>query len=72
MKDLLFSLFGIYEPFVYETSETIYDTSGSAFSYTTSNIVSPDWPWILGVLGFFLILFCIFRFLYIVIGGRKR
>lgn len=70
MKELLLALFGEYEPFVYESTETLYNAAGEAVGTSVSNSVLPDFVWLAGVCGFFLILFCLMRFLYNVIGGR--
>lgn len=71
MKELLLDLFGAYEPYVYEVTETLYDSFGEATGTSVSYAVLPDYVWIAGVFGFFLILFCLMRFLYNVIGGRR-
>lgn len=69
MKDLLIDLFGSYTPYEYTITEIIYDSNGNATGSVVSSAVIPDWVWICGVAGFFLILFCLLRFLYNVIKG---
>lgn len=56
MKDLLFTLFGEYEPILNSDGEIIQGLSGI------------DYPWILGVLIFMLFLYCILR----MIGGFTK
>lgn len=70
MKELLIALFGEYEPYVYENTYTLFNTNGEATGTAVTNSVLPDFVWILGVCGFFLICFSVLRFLYNVIGGR--
>lgn len=68
MKELIINLFGSYEPIVFNTQHQIV-TSGGAIDYVENvSVVHPDFAWIFGVLGFFLVLFCVFR----IIGGFFR
>lgn len=57
MKDLIISIFGVYEPVsvINALGETEY----------LSGMAGVDWPYVLGVLGFFVTLYCILR----IIGG---
>lgn len=70
MKELLLDLFGAYEPYVYENTITLFNNNGEPTGQAIENAVMPDYVWIAGVCGFFLILFCCLRFLYNVIGGK--
>lgn len=60
MKDLIISIFGTYEPVTYTQiigeEELVYIPDGFA---------GVDMPYVLGVLGFFLVLYCFLR----LIGG---
>lgn len=57
MKDLIISIFGVYEPVsvINALGETEY----------LSGVAGVDWPYVLGVIGFFVTLYCILR----IIGG---
>lgn len=57
MKDLIISIFGTYEPITYlnDLGETVY----------LQGVAGVDWAYVLGVLGFFVTLYCILR----IIGG---
>lgn len=83
MKSLLESIFGTYEPVVYEfTSKFLQQNQelidGEVYTYdsvqtVTNEVVASgaagvDWPYVLGVLGFFLVVYCIFR----IIGGLAK
>lgn len=70
MKELLLDLFGEYEPYVYENTITLFNSSGEPTGQAVESAVLPDFVWLAGVFGFFLIGFCVFRFMYNVIGGK--
>ena len=68
MKDLIISIFGEYEPITYQLTSL----AGSADDvYEVTNDVIPngfagcDWTFILGVVAFLIVLYCILR----IIGG---
>lgn len=57
MKDLIISIFGTYEPV--SVINSLGDTE------YLQGMAGVDWPYVLGVLGFFVTLYCILR----IIGG---
>lgn len=57
MKDLIISIFGTYEPV--SVINSLGDTE------YLQGVAGVDWPYVLGVLGFFVTLYCILR----IIGG---
>lgn len=57
MKDLIISIFGTYEPV--SVINALGDTE------YLQGVAGVDWPYVLGVLGFFVTLYCILR----IIGG---
>lgn len=66
MKDLIISIFGSYEPVM--TFETItYEVEGALSTDTievvASGMAGVDWPWIMGVFLFALVLYSLFRIL---------
>jgi len=68
MKELIISIFGEYEPITYQLTTV----GGSADDlYEVTNDVIPnglagcDWTYILGVVAFLIVLYCILR----IIGG---
>lgn len=70
MKELIASIFGEYAPITYETTEYLYDTEGNVISETVSEVVASgasgiDWTYVLGVVAFLVVLYCILR----IIGG---
>lgn len=73
MKELIISIFGVYEPVTYEAISyyTAYSSEGEATLEEVTNTVIPaglagcDWTYILGVVAFLVVLYCILR----IIGG---
>lgn len=67
MLELIQSIFGEYTPIAYDTyvvgSDTLVRTIPSGMS-------GVNWPYVLGVAGFFLVLYCILRILGGVICGK--
>lgn len=66
MKDLIISIFGPYEPVT--TVETVATGIEGALSTETIEVVASgmagvDWPWIMGVLLFAIVLYSLFRIL---------
>lgn len=62
LKDLIISIFGVYDPVTYEVPH--YAADGTLL-YTDSIIGNGfsgvDWPYILGVLAFLVVLYCVLR-----------
>lgn len=71
MKTLLIDLFGDYQPYERQITEVLYDSNGESVGTSVQTVYEPDFVWLSGVFGFFLVLFCVMRFIYNVIGGRK-
>lgn len=73
MKELIISIFGEYEPITYEAISyySAYSSSGDVTLEEVKNTVIPaglagcDWTYILGVIAFLIVLYCILR----IIGG---
>lgn len=80
MKELIEAIFGEYVPITYELTSVVSVPNqqlvdGTVVNYETSstvvNTIIPegmagvDWTYVLGVLGFFIVLYCILR----IIGG---
>lgn len=61
MKDLIESIFGVYTPVMTESELS----DGTIVSVVADGAAGVDWAYILGVLGFFLVVYCILR----IIGG---
>lgn len=60
MKDMVLSLFGPYEPVVNIVDETEVVVSGMA---------GVDWPWVLTVLLFAIVLYSFFRLVGVLLRG---
>ena len=67
MKDLVISIFGIYSPVMSESAVVLTDLDGNSFIETYEVVASGaaglDWPWIMGVLLFAIVLWSLFRLL---------
>lgn len=61
MKDVIETIFGEYMPIVYSTM----DSEGNVLEVIPDGLAGVDWTYVLGVVGFFLVLWCILR----IIGG---
>lgn len=67
MLSLIESIFGTYVPVTYQ----VYDAATQAYeSVIPSGSAGVDWPYVLGVLGFFLMLYCIMRLIGGVFHGK--
>ena len=67
MKEMILSLFGSYEPVTYmEYFQTVAE-DGSAvwnsYEVVASGLAGVDWPWVMGVLLFAIVLYSFFRLL---------
>lgn len=58
MKQLIEIIFGVYEPIKYNTV-----VGEIATSVVADGMAGVDWTYVLGVLGFFLVLYCVLRIL---------
>jgi len=56
MKDFLISLFGSYDPVM-----TVADIGGQQVQVVASGFAGVDWPWIMGVFLFAIVLYSFFR-----------
>lgn len=70
MRDLIISIFGLYQPITYTSTETFYTTEGAVLSETVTEYVAHgaagvDWTYVLGVVAFLVVLYSILR----IIGG---
>ena len=66
MKDLVISIFGPYEPIMtYTTVTTEFEgvVSTELVEVVASGSAGLDWPWIMGVLLFAIVLYSLFRIL---------
>lgn len=64
MKNLIIELFGEYTPVSY--MENVYDAAGEIVNtqeVVASGVAGVDWPWLVGVLLFALVLYSLFRLL---------
>ena len=64
MKNLIIELFGEYIPVTY--MENVYDAAGEVVNMqevVASGVAGVDWPWLVGVLLFALVLYSLFRLL---------
>lgn len=64
MKDLILTIFGAYEPTVTPTVVTsVVDgvTSAEVVDVVASGAAGLDWPWIMGVILFAIVLWSFFR-----------
>ena len=67
MKDLIINLFGSYEPVTWTQYIFTTDVDGSVITESMDVVASGasglDWPWIMGVLLFAIVLYSLFRLL---------
>lgn len=66
MKDLIISIFGAYEPVMTQTAvatEIEGVPSTELIDVVASGAAGLDWPWIMGVLLFAIVLWSLFRIL---------
>lgn len=67
MLELITSIFGQYHPVTYEVYNAVTE---SYETIVAQGFAGVDWPYILAVGGFFLVLFCILRIVGGVICGK--
>lgn len=70
MKALIESIFGVYTPITYSRFVNVIDSSTGQTSTVLEDVVPEglagcDWTYILGVVAFLLVLYCVLR----IIGG---
>ena len=67
MKDLVVSIFGQYEPVMSQSAAVVTDADGlsyiETFDIVASGAAGLDWPWIMGVVLFAIVLWSLFRLL---------
>jgi len=64
MKNLIIELFGAYTPVTY--MENVYDAAGEVVNMqevVASGVAGVDWPWVMGVILFAIVLYSLFRIL---------
>lgn len=57
MREIIESIFGTYIPIFYET----HDAEGNILEVIPAGFAGVDWTYVLGVLGFFVVLYCVLR-----------
>lgn len=67
MLELITSIFGQYHPVTYEVYNAVTE---SYETIVAQGFAGVDWPYILAVGGFFLVLYCILRIVGGVICGK--
>lgn len=69
MRDLIISIFGVYEPVTSMVS--VVDESGAVqiIESVASGMAGVDWPYVLGVFLFAIVLYSFFRLVGVVLGG---
>lgn len=67
MRNMLVSLFGHYEPVTYTHYFTYTAEDGTvlvdSFEQVASGLAGVDWPWVMGVFLFAIVLYSLFRLL---------
>lgn len=67
MKDLILDIFGTYTPVMTEVGLVVTDADGystvETFEAVASGAAGLDWPWLMGVLLFAIVLWSLFRLL---------
>lgn len=67
MLALITSIFGTYSPVTYEVYNAVTESYDNVVAQGFAGV---DWPYLLGVSGFFLVLYCILRIIGGVICGK--
>lgn len=67
MRALIESIFGVYQPITYQVWHQLINPDGSV-SWQLMDDIAPgfagvDWTYVLGVIGFFLMIYCAMRIL---------
>lgn len=65
MKDLILSLFGDYVPVINSTVAA----DGTVIEEVVSGMAGVDWPWVMGVLLFAIVLYSFFRLVGVILRG---
>ncbi len=68
MKDLIVSLFGSYEP-VMTVEPHLVGEALEEVPVVASGVAGVDWPWIMGVLLFAIVLYSFFRLVGVLLRG---
>ena len=69
MRDLIIAIFGQYTPVSYTVYNAATDSYDTVIAQGFSGV---DWPYILGVFGFFMCLYCVLRIIGALIAGGNR
>lgn len=74
MRTLIETIFGTYQPVTYEVWHQLINPDGSV-SWQLMEDIAPgfagvDWTYVLGVLGFFLMVYCAMRILGGVLSAK--
>lgn len=67
MLELINSIFGSYTPVTYDVYNVVTETYDTVVAQGFAGV---DWPYILAVGGFFLVLYCVLRILGGIICGK--
>lgn len=65
MRDLIISIFGEYQPVMTDVYNAVTESYDSVVA---SGLAGVDWVYVLGVVGFFLVLYCVLRIIGAVIS----
>lgn len=68
MKDLIVSLFGSYEPVMTVESHLVGEALEEV-PVVASGVAGVDWPWVMGVLLFAIVLYSFFRLVGVLLRG---
>lgn len=74
MKDLIVSLFGVYEPVMTQTPVIVTDVESALSTVDLIDTVAPglagvDWPWIASAALFGIVLWSFFRLVGVLLNG---
>ena len=71
MKELIVSIFGVYEPVATTVAYVVPGSEGSTLEevqVVASGLAGVDWPWVAGVLLFGIVLCSFFRLVGVLLG----
>lgn len=71
MKDMIYGLFGSYEPVTYleffQTTAEDGSVAWDSYEVVASGLAGVDWPWVMGVVLFAIVLYSFFRLLGVIL-----
>lgn len=68
MRELIETLFGVYEPVTYEMVAYASDGAKEVYTVIASGLAGVDWTWLAGVGLFAIVLYSFFRLLGVILG----